>query len=621
MIPFLFFLSAQIAAAELKPEEVIQKFQVLGLGSDKHWHRLLHFVNGEGQIDSSTFYLSKEGKKNPQAELNEFIKILLSESPDLEEQKSVQCRFPARTYYVHKKLEPYFKLPVKNCPQFLNWFQTLRGSSVSLVFSSYFLNNPSSMFGHTFLRINKAPSGKDGKRYELLDYGVNYAANATTSNPILYPIMGLFGGFPGTFTTVPYYYKVREYNNAESRDLWEYEINISPQATDLLVAHVWEVGPTYADYWYLTENCSYFVLTLIEAADPNIEITKYLKKYVIPTDTVLVAWQIPNLVKSFTYRPSVRSELFARLDRLSEDEKKIVALVTDEKNTEPLGGLADNRKKDVLDTLIDSLDYRYPVQVQMPETSEAQFKNKVLTLRSKVNEISEPLQLSPSPREYPHLGHGSRRIGMGLKSSKLNGDSYLLNYKFAHHELTDPDQGYPEYAQITFFDFRFQYDFQHRKMELEKLTIFEVISLTTYSLFTRAPAWRLNVGVSEFTNPDCPKCLGPAVSGGAGYALGFLQNEKLIAYLGIKAGLFYDKKLFSGLGPQTTIKMRWSQNWISLLEAWHRKDFNVSYLDWNEVQFTTQYNFKWQENDVGIKISAAGQGHEKKSTFEFFYYY
>jgi hypothetical protein len=35
----------------------------------------------------------------------------------------------------------------------------------------------------------------------------------------------------GEYSLMPYYRKVKEYGDFESRDLWEYELNLSPEET------------------------------------------------------------------------------------------------------------------------------------------------------------------------------------------------------------------------------------------------------------------------------------------------------------------------------------------------------------------------------------------------------
>ena len=37
----------------------------------------------------------------------------------------------------------------------------------------------------------------------------------------------IFGGFRGEYAKMPYYFKVREYADYESRDIWEYPLNLT----------------------------------------------------------------------------------------------------------------------------------------------------------------------------------------------------------------------------------------------------------------------------------------------------------------------------------------------------------------------------------------------------------
>jgi len=41
---------------------------------------------------------------------------------------------------------------------------------------------------------------------------------------------------------MPYYLKVREYNDMENRDVWEYELNLSPEEIDRLLMHTGSSG-------------------------------------------------------------------------------------------------------------------------------------------------------------------------------------------------------------------------------------------------------------------------------------------------------------------------------------------------------------------------------------------
>ena len=123
------------------------------------------------------------------------------------------------------------------------------------------------MYGHTFLRVDEKGRLEDER---LLDYALNFSAHAPDAGGLLYSLRGLTGGYPGRFSIAPYYMKVQEYSNLESRDLWEYRLDLSSRTADRVLRHVWELGEAHFDYYFLTENCSYQLLPLFDAADPEI---------------------------------------------------------------------------------------------------------------------------------------------------------------------------------------------------------------------------------------------------------------------------------------------------------------------------------------------------------------
>jgi len=63
-----------------------------------------------------------------------------------------------------------------------------------LIFPAAYLNNPSSMYGHTLLRID---ARDQDEKTRLLAYAINYAANTDETNGILFALNGLIGGYTG----------------------------------------------------------------------------------------------------------------------------------------------------------------------------------------------------------------------------------------------------------------------------------------------------------------------------------------------------------------------------------------------------------------------------------------
>jgi hypothetical protein len=127
------------------------------------------------------------------------------------------------------------------------------------------------MYGHSLLRLTR----RTGEGNRLIDYIVNFAAEEHTKNGLVYAWKGLFGGFAGHFYVMPYYMKIQEYSNIESRDLWEYELALGEMQAERLVAHTWETRSTHFNYYFATENCSYFLLKLLEVADPELRLGRF----------------------------------------------------------------------------------------------------------------------------------------------------------------------------------------------------------------------------------------------------------------------------------------------------------------------------------------------------------
>src|SRR5207302_9545050 len=141
---------------------------------------------------------------------------------------------------------------------------------------------PSSTYGHTFLLLKKKGQGGD----ELLDYAVNFAADLENDNGFLYAVKGLMGGYRGRFSTFPYYMKVQEYSNLESRDLWEYDLRLSEPEIERLMQHLWELGNVRIRYFFFNKNCSYYLIPLLEVVEPHRDFKKPFIFKTIPVDTI-----------------------------------------------------------------------------------------------------------------------------------------------------------------------------------------------------------------------------------------------------------------------------------------------------------------------------------------------
>jgi hypothetical protein len=505
-------------------EELVSRSRTLRLAEDPGWIRLGHWrptAKGgwKSEVDGSAFFRALRGKTDPRAELEATLRGLFDARPVADELSDAQCRFPARFAFLARRLgiDPA-RLPPRPCPRLEDFLGRIRPRSATLVFSSYYLDNPSSAFGHTFLRLNKEDGARGGKAYELLDYGVDYAATVTTSNAVLYAFYGLFGLFEGHFSHLAYYYKVRQYADAESRDLWEYDLALAPDEVALLAAHLWELGGTHFAYWYLDENCSYHILGALEAAAPRLSLLAHAgRAVVLPSDTVKALFRNEGLVREVQYRPSIRTQFEARAARLSGEALGAVEALAGDPSA-PLPALGADAQAAILDAALDHLDLRFGRDLVVGKAPDAaRARQLLLERRSALRVISPPLEVAAPRERAPELGHGSLRLGAGGGASTADGPILLVDLRLSLHDLGDPPLGFPPLSQIEFLPVRLRLLPREERAELDEAWLVRILSLNDLTRFHLRPSWRVRFGAATVRDAGCTGCLAGQAELGAGF--------------------------------------------------------------------------------------------------------
>lgn len=494
------------------------------------WRKLVHYrktIFGWASEANRSFYLSPRGADDPEAELEATLAGFFAEPPPLPEVQHPQCQFPARFAWLHGKLGfDFARLPVQRCHRFDEFWGRVSAQSATLVFSSYFVNSPASAFGHTLLRLDKSDGAREGRHFELLDYGVNYSATVNTTNALIYAFKGLFGLYPGQFSSYPYYYKVREYNDYESRDLWEYDLALTPPQVALLIAHLWELGSTSFDYYYISRNCSYHLLAALEAAAPELDLLAHLGHVAVPADTVKVVERVPGLVKGVRYRPSIRSQFRGRARDLSNAQLDAVALLAKDPAAPLPAAMGPAERARVLDASLDLVDLRNPKGILLGDDAAAmQHKQRLLERRSALPVQSEELLLQPPRMHAPDRGHGSLRVGLGGGASSETGPFATVDLRLALHDLGDPPAGYPELAQLEFLPTRLRYNGRARSLWLEEIFLARVASIAPMDRFDQPLSWKMKAGAETLRDGGCAGCLAASFETGAGATLAFLDER------------------------------------------------------------------------------------------------
>ncbi len=583
------------------------------LDEDRTWKILLHYEKAgpgvESLVDDPKFFLAPDGKKNPRAELEATIASFFTKENS--EVEHPQCRFIARYSWLKEQLSiDDARLPRAECTKWKETVASAKPKSAVLVFPAAHGNGPSSMFGHTLVRIDS------DKRSELLSYAVNYAAYTEGSGGLAYAFKGIFGGYKGYFSILPYYEKVAQYNNIEHRDMWEYELNFSEEEVVRMVMHIWELKDIYSDYYFFDENCSYDLLYLLEAGRPSLELTdKFrggMKFWVIPTDTVRVIKE-SGIITKVTYRPSQATRILFLASRMRSAEQDVAMDIVIQK-TAPQAvltmGLSQEDKKQVLDLAAELIQYRFSRKELVKEDYQKQFL-AALNARSTLGVSTA--DAVPVPSSSPDQGHlpGKFSAGLGYRT-----DSYFteISWRPAYHDLMDPDNGYVEGAQINFFDLRGRYYFNEEKVRLQSFRLIDIFSLATRDKFFQPVSWKVNTGLEQELLADGKEHLIGRLNAGGGvaYASRFLGTS----YLMLDADLIFGGALkddFSfGIGPSAGVLKRltpaWKINFIVQATFYDLGDTHDKYKASLAQSYTLSTN-----NTIDITLSREKTFHQYQS--------
>lgn len=551
---FLLFVAGLCgsAYADTYLDELIAASRAKHLSEREEWRTLLHYqprfrvLGLRSLADSPDFFNAPDGATNPQHELEATLAAFFSDVTETETRQNSQCRFIARYHWLKQELsfDPA-RLPEQQCKRFQDWRALMKPVAATLVFPAAYLNNPASMYGHTFLRID---GQGQTERSRLLAYAINYAASTTETNGIVFAFKGLFGGYPGNFSMSPYYVKVGEYNDLENRDMWEYELTLTPEEIDRLLTHAWELGPTRFDYYFLDENCSYHLLSLLDAARPGLQLENEFPLWAIPSETVRAVADHPGLVRKVVYRPARSTILHYRQTLQTADHIELArALAAGEMASDDarLAGLSAEDRAQVVDLAFEYLEYRR-LRGDVANRDAAPRLRALLAARSKID-ASEDIEV-PTPAVRPDQGHRSSRLGIGAGSR--DGAAFQeVRFRPAYHDLMDPESGYIRGAQIEYLNAVLRRESASGTVRLEKVNVVDIVSLAPRDTLLKPGSWRINFGMSRVdrnpaTYPDAPRPLVTDLDGGWGVATD--AGGRLLAYTLIEGSLLAASALEDG---------------------------------------------------------------------------
>jgi len=544
------------------------------LHQDRYWHLLLHyrkdFLGGyTSEVDDPGFFLSPNGKTDPEAEIQATLTYFFSDTLVGRSKQPAQCAFVARYHWLKKKLHfQETKLFPQPCERFDNWLKELNPASITFIFPSAYMDNPASMFGHSFLRVDQQGQTAETR---ILAYTINYAAEVPPDAGIEFAYKGIFGGYNGFFTTIPYYMKVQEYRDIENRDIWEYRLNFSPDQMHRLLMHAWELGNAYFDYYFFKENCAYHILSLLEVADPHLHLTDQFHFSTIPADTIRLLIRHQGLAGEVVYRPARSTQLKRKREALNERESSLLTqLILDPHFAEQKAflQLPRTRQTFLLDLTSDFLRYKSLTDRDNAELYKSN-NRAILVQRSQISIPSAPFQVSPYSLSPEH-GHETARVGVG--GGWRNNEAFEeVSFRAAYHDLLDPDPGYTLDAQIVLGDIGFRHYHSRNQFRVERFTFANVLSLAPIDSWFQSPSWKINVGMDTIKFHSCDLCSNGYLNAGAGGALEthIFQREVFFLFGEFDANVSsaYDENYRVGGGVSGGVMATITKDWKWLVSA------------------------------------------------------
>lgn len=521
-------------------ESLVEKAVAMRLYEDRYWKILYHyhdtpFGRTVSRIDDPDYFLSPDGKKDPKAEMTAFVLRFFGEKAPED-----ICPYSARYHWLAEALSvDTARVPERRCAS----IERVKADAATLVFPSYYMNSPASMFGHTLLTL------KTGNESRMLDKAVNYSAFTNESNGFAFAFKGIFGLYDGFFSVLEYYKKIQEYGEMNQRDIWEYRLNLTPAELDRMVRHIRDLEDISSDYYFFDENCSYNLLYLMEAARPTLRLTEKNGLWVIPVETVRLLRE-KGVITETTYQPSRATILRHRLQALSETDQDLAfGILEGTVGPETVLDLPPDRAVAVMDTVVDCIRYEF-VKKHKDLTKYRKTLMQALRVRSKLPKgLSDFRVASPEP---PENVHAPGRFVFGAASVDGRG-AMTVGWRPSYTDLTDPDSMDSDGVQIRFGDARFRIGPEGEGANLSSFEVVDLVSLSPRDRFFQPMSWAVNAGLEGIPGEDRGR-LG-RISGGAGFAWG--GQEAGITYLMLRPGVFAGSGLEDGWSMGAVLRAGW----------------------------------------------------------------
>jgi len=376
--------------------------------------------------------------------------------------------------FFNNKLQIDFNI----CHEYLSFKSEHNFQALELVFASTYINFPPSSFGHLFFRLTNDTLPEQNS---LTDKVISYGADITNpENSGLFMLKGLVGSFDGNFSLSEYSVWYRKYLINEHRDLWHYRVDLDSLQLSRLIDHLWEIQDFGIPYFFLTGNCAYHLLALLEVADFKSDYKSGFDGVVTPINVLKRVACKDECTPPHRIDVSRKNKVMVMYNNLSEKEKQLFNDYEKDHKTK-LGKVSAQYKEFVLNWF----DFNYPYLAITDSTKRIQ-KNALLALDIDSTLKSNSLEYKFSS---PTLSHEQSKISIGAGTYKDY--QILASYRYALHNLMDNPTGYNFETQTEFYSLTMALNPDYA--EVRNYSLFSFKSITPHTKGAPNNSWMVQI--------------------------------------------------------------------------------------------------------------------------------
>jgi hypothetical protein len=406
--------------------------------------------------------------------------------------------------------------PRVRCPDLEQFQHRLSATSLSVVFVSHYLNNPSSAFGHTMLYL-----GSDSERNAMLaDYSVSFEADTEGMTPGQYLPRGLFGKLVAAYRVAPLHERVRKYERQEQRDLWLFPLMVSQGEIDQLVRHLWELRNVTFRYGFFGGNCAQKILGIVHAVAPKYGLLPFSDLAVLPSEVSRRLVERIGLAGEPMQRPSLWGQYSRQVSRLSAEERGDLAEMVASRRV--VDGVSPATLMAALVWSEIETPYRaFRRESETEDHPDLVWRREIWASLAADTNGRQPALTAILQEPGPSVLQAHRPSRFTLHGGYNNdlGGIFGGEARWLLHEAVDPQAGYPPVSSVEVG--RVEMDMSATgHLRVNEATVLRVERLAPVSSFQSPIAWKIELGARRLPfDGEWPLSIGAEIGIGAGAAL------------------------------------------------------------------------------------------------------